>query len=792
MRIGILNRLLFTAISCVIISVSALHATHIVGGEFNYRYLGANQYEIRLTVYRDCYNGIPPFDNPASVGIYDAISNVLITELFLNFTGSDTIPPTVNSPCFIPPTNICYERTTYIDTVILPPSSGGYILSYQRCCRNITILNITSPDATGATFTARIPGTSTFSLNSNPRFVNWPPPFICSGIPFTFDHSAIDLDGDSIVYELCAPFNGGDQTNPVPSPPSPPPYADVNWSSPYSAAFMLDGTPTLSIDPVTGILTCTPTLVGQFVVGVCAKEFRNGLFQSITKRDFQLNVVPCPTLVVAAIQQPIINCKTFDVTFLNYSLNAGSYLWDFGLPGNLDVSTSNTPTFTYPDTGTYTVTLIAYSSINPACADTTTGTVTVLPEFTSFASFTRDTCTNNYTFKDSSNTVSGIITTRTWFFGDGSTSTLANPTHLYTNPGSYTVTLIANSNRGCTDTVNFNIIVPQLLTVNSFTPFQPNCFGDCNGSLTVNVTGGNLPFQFLWSDNLNQTTLIADSLCGGNYSVTITDSRGCTLIRTSNLSQPTPLSISTTSTIAYCNGACIGTATSVLAGGNGGYQYQWNDPANQITQTAVGLCTGMIVCNVIDSKGCTISDSIIVQYSDSLPSINASVDDTVIYIGQSTTLHAIPSNISSNYSWIPSNSLNNSNSTDPISTPLTTTNYQVTVTDENGCSNSDSVKVTVLQIICDEPQLFLPNAFSPNNDGENDVLFVRGNFIETMYLAVYNRWGELVFESNDRLKGWDGKFKDQLVDPGVFVYYLEITCFNQENYFKKGNITVIR
>ena len=87
-------------------------ATHIVGGELNYQYLGNNIYRIWLTVYRDCYNGVPPFDNPASIGVFDAGNNALIFERLLTRNPSDTIPPTINSPCFIPPTNVCYERSS--------------------------------------------------------------------------------------------------------------------------------------------------------------------------------------------------------------------------------------------------------------------------------------------------------------------------------------------------------------------------------------------------------------------------------------------------------------------------------------------------------------------------------------------------------------------------------------------------------------------------------------------------------------------------------------------------------
>lgn len=763
-------------------------ATHIVGGELNYRYLGNNLYEIKLTVYRDCYYGIPPFDNPASVGIFDAFNN-LVAEILLTFPGSDTIPPTINSPCFIPPTNICYEQTTYVDTVTLPSSPQGYQLAYQRCCRNVTILNIIQPEETGATYYASIPGTSTFSQNSNPVFNNWPPPFICRAIPFVFDHSATDYDGDSIVYQLCTPLNGADDINPIPQPPNPPPYLDILWQPPYSESSMLGNGPV--IDPVTGQFSVTPQTTGQFVVGVCATEYRNGIYVGFTRRDFQLNVVNCPTLVVAAMQNPIINCKTFDVFFENFSLNAATYLWDFGVTGSsTDISTDFQPSFTYPDTGTYTVTLIAYSGINPGCADTVTSTVTILPEYEAFYRFELDTCTNTVSFFDSSNSISGLTSQWLWDFGDGSTDVVSNPVHAY-QPGNYTVTLYATSSRGCPDTIISQLTIPELLSVDNITITNVRCFSECNGMATALAQNGQQPYQYQWNDPQFQVTPSIDSLCPGNYQVIVTDQNGCSDTSSIIITEPPVLNASATATLDYCEGACIGTATVIPAGGNGNYQYLWNDVQQQVTPTAINLCDGNYTVTVTDIRGCTDSVSVQVIYSDSIPSVSASADDTLLFEGQSTYLHADPSS-GYTYSWSPVSGMSGSTTPAPQVSPISTTTYTVTITDANNCVNQDSVTIYIREVLCDEPEIFIPSAFSPNNDQVNDILYVRGNTIESMKLVIYDRWGEKVFETSDIRKGWDGKFKDVAVAPGVFGYYIELKCYNGETYTKQGNITVIR
>src|SRR4030095_14768168 len=132
-------------------------ATHIVGGELYYSYHGNNQYKIHLTVYRDCINGVPPFDSPATIGIWNSNNN-LLTYVEVYPSDSITVPNYINSPCFIPPTNVCYRQCHYHSGfVTLPPIPGGYQLAYQRCCRNQTIINIIDPLDVGATFYATIP-----------------------------------------------------------------------------------------------------------------------------------------------------------------------------------------------------------------------------------------------------------------------------------------------------------------------------------------------------------------------------------------------------------------------------------------------------------------------------------------------------------------------------------------------------------------------------------------------------------------------------------------------------------
>lgn len=355
---------------------SSLQATHIVGGEMTYRCLGDDHYEIRLTVYRDCFNGVPYFDTSvAYVGIYN--NGDLIDSLYMPFLMvDDTLDPVLSDSCLAVPPNVCVHTTYYLDTVELPPIPGGYNIVYQRCCRNYTISNIVGPDDTGATYSIHLTEEAMAVCNSSPRFTNWPPVYICADKPLDFDHSATDEDGDSIVYRLCTPFDGATDFDPRPIPSNQTVPMPVVWQAPYDLNNVMGGEP-LAIDSATGLMTAVPNTLGQFVVGVCMEEYRDGQLLSVVRRDFQYNVGICGE-PDAAFFAPDTICG-FEVAFEDQSQSADSWLWYFeGLGNDAATSTEINPEYTYSDSGLYEVALV----INPAsvCSDTFTREVQIYPQ----------------------------------------------------------------------------------------------------------------------------------------------------------------------------------------------------------------------------------------------------------------------------------------------------------------------------------------------------------------------------------------------------------------------------
>lgn len=422
-------------------SAISVRATHIVGGELYYTHLGGSQYSITLIVYRDCGPGNTnntQFDGVAPVGIFNS-NGALLEVLSMNLFSAEVsfVPVSLNNPCFVLPPNLCVEEAIYIETVSLPPTADGYILAYQRCCRNPSIVNIEFPQDSGVTFTTQIPGTNlTNASNSCPQFNSLPPVALCQNAEFFFDHSATDVDGDLLVYEFCTPLHGASPDNPAPPQPSSPPYIEVVWSSGYSSGYPIDSSPAITIDPATGWMSGTANQLGQYVIGVCVSEYRNGVLLSTTNRDFQFNVTTCDPNILSGLPAQDEFCTGLTLGFSNTSVNATFFHWDFGVPlTDADTSNLEDPSFTFPQPGIYNVMLIA----NPSwpCADTSNGFFNVVPFIEPEIIFESFECVNNvelYNFSSNANVSSQAI--YSWDFGPGSNpqfSSSSTPQDIHLN-----------------------------------------------------------------------------------------------------------------------------------------------------------------------------------------------------------------------------------------------------------------------------------------------------------------------------------------------------------------------
>lgn len=352
--------------------------------------------------------------------------------------------------------------------------------------------------------------------------------------------------------------------------------------------------------------------------------------------------------------------------------------------------------------------------------------------------------------------------------------------------GIYNAT-VTESN-GCIRNVFANITQPPQLAINIISTSSPSCHGSCNGAISVNAVGGTGPYQYLWNGGSNDS--IHHSLCAGTYFLTVTDAHGCSTDTIIELSQPDSLMVSVVSTKVPCSEVCNATADATAQGGVPPYNYSWSN--GQTSAHATDLCIGNHYITVTDSHACSVIQSFIVldtTYFSS--SILAWANPDTIYESQSTQLESTQLS-GFGYTWTPSDGLTNIHIYNPIATPSGTTTYIVHVADQFGCEKTDTVTIIVKDVVCDEPYVYVPNAFTPNVDSKNDELKVRSEIITDVYFAIYDRWGEKIFETTDMNKGWDGTFRGKKCDPAVYVYYIDATCITKEKYIKKGNITLIK
>lgn len=486
-------------------------ATHIVGGEISYVCLGNNLYRFTLNVYRDCRppsdgGGTPAAlatDNPAYIAFYRGNGSFLDSaRVQATSAGGSLVPVDFNNNCVTNVPNKCLNRLQFVFDRSLPPSSSGYDIVFQRCCRNGATLNISNGGVTGASFYCTIPPSSII-CNNSAVYKNAPPQIVCINTPFVFDCSATDADGDSLSYEFCPAVIGGNQNDPAPNNTNdPPPYSSVNYSAPYNANFPIAASPAFAINPVTGMLTGTPTQQGIFAITVCCREWRNGVVINTIRREFQVDVTNCSKAVIANIpvlsQEPntyIINCTDSTVYFQNNSKGGFTYLWDFGVAGtNTDVSNVKNPTYTYPDTGTYSVKLI----VNPGstCPDSITRLVKIYPTFNTDFTFSGLYCPDvPISFTDLSTSSLFPPNFWNWNFNDGSArDNSQNPSHSFPNLGrEFNVTLVSGNEVGCRDTTSKRIDIPlvNLNAGNDTTVLQ-------NESVQLNATGAQ---TYNWSPN---------------------------------------------------------------------------------------------------------------------------------------------------------------------------------------------------------------------------------------------------------------------------------------------------
>ncbi len=282
-------------------------ATHIIGGDVTVKSLGANKFLVTLRFYRDCLTATS-FDNPIVLGVYDKITNVEAFQFSLPLISTQVLP--LGDSCFTPP-NLCVEEGIFRDTITFANNPNGYYISWQRCCRNNSIQNIVTPGDAAMVFYAEVPDPAIG--NSTPVFGSYPNAYLCENQVNTRNFSATDADGDVLVYSLSVPLNGNATGISALPPPSAGPYSTITWQTPYSTANMIGGSPALSINSATGILSANPTTLGVYVFAVKVEEYRGGVKIGEIRRDIQFQVIYCTTNQAPVFSQPATATSSYSV-----------------------------------------------------------------------------------------------------------------------------------------------------------------------------------------------------------------------------------------------------------------------------------------------------------------------------------------------------------------------------------------------------------------------------------------------------------------------------------------------
>ncbi len=467
------------------------------------------------------------------------------------------------------------------------------------------------------------------------------------------------------------------------------------------------------------------------------------------------------------------------------------YNWSFG-----DGGTSNlqSPSHFYAAPGQYTPQLIV--TTNRGCTDTAALTVPVQIVASPDADFTNaiNGCTPvSANFNAVLNVPDTSVVTWQWNLGNGTTSTLQSPpTQTYTTAQVYNITLIATNSTGCMDTVIKSFEVYPIPVINAGPNVQI-----CRGTPTQLTANGGATYVWSPAAGLSCTSCanpIASPNFNQKYLVTGSSIYGCRNIDSLNITviQPFVMTNKRDDTL------CIGGSVRLFA--DGANSYEWT-PSNGLSNVTSAIpvaspkttTTYRVVGS--DAYGCFKDTGYTTIRVYPIPQVDAGKDITMKIGGQPVVLKPTLSPDVTWTQWLTSPGIVAFNPPNLSVKPSQTTQYTVEVRNDGGCKATDHVTVFVF---CDGTNVFIPNTFSPNGDGANDIFFPRGSGIfKIKLLRIFNRWGEVVFEKvnfspNDPTAGWDGTVKGVKQNSDVFVYTAEVLCENNTPMILNGNIALLR
>ena len=779
-------------------------ATHIVGGVFSLQHSAVFSYTLTLNVYRDCLNSSTPFDEPATVGIYDKSTNILIETYQLSLSSSNNLPY-VGFNCANSLPSGCTEVGIYTRNITLNPSkfnnNEGYYFSYQRCCRNGIINNIQQPGDAGIAIYMEIPSPKKL-INSTPFMNVNPNVLFCQEKSTIYDFEFTDADGDQLVYSMVNPLNGNlNKDEPSSNTPSAGPYPDISWIGGYSTQQQIIGSPSLSVNNNTGVINVYPLASGIFVMALKVEEYRAGVKIGETRLELQITVSQCPQpkpqLVLknengtiignnVTIQTPNKVCLFLEATdpadslflsIVNTSADTNILIkpvfssdvngfkkvqskicWE----ANCLLSPSTTQTFKViakdngcPKFATAELNIVLNTIPMPTANSTDLICMTLIDNEETVLYF--GDSTGNVPYFTKYYLYRGINNTNFVLFDSIENKT----TRSYRDPNTpdYSILNYQYFIRSVNECGN---IGPTSDTLGTFE--QLKFLPDQQKIITVTVEN-NSSIQLRWPKSTEKDF--------ARYLVYKKDSESpkYALIYETSLVNDTILNDFNTdvSKESYCyhivmkdscdNYGPMGKeACSILLTGNS-IPFANNIKWSQFTYWENG--TANYEVNAIGDQSSVMTKSI-VSANDS-----AFIDESLdILSGQfKYTVIAHQKELTQ---------LTNGNK--PNTSPRTTI-----------FSKSNEI------ILNQKALLHIPNAFTPNGDGINDVWNIRDIFVQSYTLEVYNKWGQLIFKTSDKRNKWNGQsLSGETVISDTYIFIISYTDYYGKAITRNGNVTVLK
>ena len=562
---------------------------------------------------------------------------------------------------------------------------------------------------------------------------------------------------DSSIGEISREWDFGDNTTTIPTDPSP----VHTYSSPgiYTARLIVNGA------------TCSDTAIAS------------------------LHIKPAtPLLQISPVKG--FYCKYDSLQFFvaNYdSADTKFFDWDFG--DNFLKRTSN-PTLLhiYETTGKFQP--VVYIRNIENCRDTINiiGGLTINGPTANFSADANGCSNSPVNFTNNSTAFGSPATQWLWSYGDGTTSTNNTPlNYSYPFPGTYKANLLVTDANGCTDTISHTTNIFLSPTVDA----GIDTFACAGSSVKLNATGA---ASYTWQNNntlscTNCANPFAAPVQPTVYYVTGTTS-GCSSTDSVKIKvQTKELLTAQPASFEICEGNFVNINVT------GTDKYSWLAD-NTLSSTTIPNPVATPLTNTIytaigkDSNNCFADTARINIIVHPRPTVNITDSAAEVLSGSAYTILASTGNDGAvNLEWSPPIGLSCFNCLQPIATVNNTTTYTLTATDAFGCTSSDSIKLIAL---CNKKSIYIPNTFSPNNDGVNDYFYPRANgSLLVKSITIFNRWGQVVFDkrnfyANGAVDGWDGRYNNVLQKPDVYVYIMRLQCANDQTFSQRGNITLIR